>query len=126
MIAMSLAAQMRFSSSASCGFTKEPVGLFGCTTSTARHREAASVCAFHRGLHRLKVDLPSVVIHQFVRFQLHVLQVGEKIEKRVAWRRNQDRVSRIAQQPKQKRVRLAGAGGQDEIVRRDTRLPCAA
>ncbi len=55
-----------------------------------------TVRAFYRRLRRVKIDLPTVVIYQLVGFELHVLEIGQEVEKRVAGGRDQYRVSRIA------------------------------
>ena len=58
--------------------------------------------------------------------QLHILQVGEKLEQRIARLRHQDFVPGIAQQSKNVGVAFAGAGGEDERFRIELRIRHAA
>src|SRR3954470_3268055 len=67
----------------------------------------------------MKVDLPAMVVYQRIRDETHVLQLGEKIEQRIAWFGNEDFVTGIAEQTKNKRIAFAGAGGEDERFRID-------
>src|SRR3954467_15240031 len=67
----------------------------------------------------MKVDLPAVVVDQRIWDETHVLQLGEKIEQRIAWFGNEDFVTGIAEQTKSKRISFAGAGGEDERFRID-------
>src|SRR5256885_6366099 len=64
----------------------------------------------------MKVDLPSVVVDQRIWDETHVLQLGEKIEQRIAWFGNEDFVTGIAEQTKNKRIAFAGAGGEDKKI----------
>src|SRR5256885_4029833 len=63
------------------------------------------------------INLPAMVVNKRVRHQIHVLQIAQKIEQRIARLRNQNLVFGIAKQTKDVRVTLAGAGD-----RKSTRL----
>src|SRR3974377_2210097 len=68
------------------------------------------------GLQRREVDLPAVVIHQFVRDETNVVEIGQKIKEWVAGCGHQHAIARVAQQAKYKRVGLAGAGGENKVI----------
>src|SRR6516225_10103207 len=71
---------------------------------------------FDSPMQRVEIDLPSMVVYQFIRNEFHILQICEKVEQRVAWGWYQHDVSGIAEQPKNERVAFAGAGGKNQIV----------
>ena len=68
---------------------------------------------------RRRVQMPAIVVKERVRDQPNIVQIGEKIEERIARLRNQHLVPRIAKQPKKVAVSLAGAGCQEEVLRID-------
>ena len=51
----------------------------------------------HRLLHGMKIHLPTVVVNERVRDQPHVLQISQKLEKRVARFRYQKLIASIAE-----------------------------
>src|SRR5437879_4050848 len=63
-----------------------------------------------------QINLPAMVVNKRVRHELHVLQIAQKIEQRIARLRNQNLVFGIAKQTKDVRVTLAGAGGENNIL----------
>src|SRR5579859_2941937 len=70
---------------------------------------------------RVQVNVPAMIVKHGVAHQLYVIHIGQKIEKRITRRWNQDFVSRIAKQAEDEGVRLAGADGEQEIVGGDLR-----
>ena len=69
-----------------------------------------------RRIEGVKVDLPAVVVNERVANQAHVLNVCEKIEKRIAGSGDQDFVTWIAEKTKDEGIGFAGAGGQQNVV----------
>ena len=65
------------------------------------------------------VDRPRVVFEQTIRTQRHGFESGQQLEQRVARLRDEHRVTGIAEQLEQQRVRLARAGGDDDAIGRD-------
>ena len=63
-----------------------------------------------------KIDPPAEVIEERIGLEADVVQGGKKVEQRIAWLCNEDFVTRIAKKAKEKRVRFAGAGGEDESI----------
>jgi hypothetical protein len=43
----------------------------------------------------MKIDLPPMVIEKRIGNQLHILEVGEKVEKRIAWFGDKDFIAWI-------------------------------
>src|SRR5262249_42038555 len=70
-----------------------------------------------RRLERVEVDLPPVVVNQRVGNQLYVLQLGEKIEERIARLGDQNLVVGVRKQAKHKAVGFPAAGSQNERLR---------
>src|SRR5437879_4992561 len=62
-----------------------------------------------------QIDVPAVVVKKRVVHQADIVQVGQKLEQGIAGRRNQNFVIRIAEQAEEKRISLAGAGGEDDL-----------
>ena len=71
----------------------------------------------HRLLQRRKIYLPAMVINQRIRNQPHILQIRQKLKERITRLRHQQLVSRVAQQAKHERIPLAGACGQNDLLR---------
>ena len=69
----------------------------------------------------MKINLPSVIVKQGIWRELYVLNVGEKIEQGIAWRRNQELVPWIAESSKHKRICFARAGGKNHVLDIDKR-----
>jgi len=67
----------------------------------------------------MDIDLPSVIVKQRIAHQLNILDVRQKIEKRIARRRNQKFIARIAKRSKDVGIRFACAGGEENIFDRD-------
>ena len=65
------------------------------------------------------LDLPAMVVNQRSRAQADIVEDGEEIEQRIARLRDDNVAARIAQQPEQVAVRLAGAGGEDDLIGSD-------
>src|SRR6266496_3117578 len=63
-----------------------------------------------------KINLPAVVVDHWVRYQLHVLQIAQKIEQWIARLRNQDFVFGVAKEPEDVGIAFAGAGGENNIL----------
>src|SRR3954468_8363234 len=64
----------------------------------------------HCRFKRVQVDMPAVIVEERVRRELHVLYSRQQVEQRIARRRDQHLIARIAKQSKQERVGLARAG----------------
>src|SRR6266702_6718252 len=75
-------------------------------------------------LQRMKIDLPSVVVKEWVARQLHVLNFREKVEERVAGLGDQKLVAGITQSSKDVRIRFAGAGREENILGRNVIITC--
>src|SRR5690348_14673004 len=67
-------------------------------------------------LQRMRVDVPAVIVKQRIADELYVIHVRQEIKKRIAGRGDQEFVAKIAEQAKNERVILAGAGGEEQIV----------
>src|SRR5262249_41840 len=61
-----------------------------------------------------EVELPAVIVEQRVADEFYVLQLGEKIEERIAGRGNENFVAGIAEQAEDEGVGFAGAGGEED------------
>src|SRR5450432_787389 len=70
-------------------------------------------------LQSVKIDVPAVVIEERVAGERYVVHVGEEIKQRIAGRRDQEFVARIAEQTEDERVCFAGAGCEEQIVKGD-------
>jgi hypothetical protein len=64
----------------------------------------------------LRIDLPAVVVDQRGCFQLYIVQYGQKVEERIAGLSDKNLAARIAEQPEEKAVGLAGAGGEHNLL----------
>ena len=106
-----------FNNSRSRWLTYDPVGLLGCTTTTAR------VLGVNRLSQRVKIDLPAVIVEQWVGYEVHVLEVGEKLKQRIARFGHQNFIAGIAQQAKDVGIAFAGAGREHYRFRIDFKLP---
>jgi len=87
-----------------------PVGLFGETLITARARGVTA----RRSESRSMCQAPSYAKRYGSACTPRALPM---LEQRVAWRRHQHGVARIAQQLEQEAVRLAGARGEQDVRR---------
>src|ERR1700674_3773020 len=67
----------------------------------------------------MEIDLPSVIVKQRIADQLNILDVRQKIEKRIARRRNQKFIARIAKRSKNVGICFARARGEENIFDRD-------
>ena len=65
-------------------------------------------------LERVQVHAPAGVVAQPVRGEAHALQTRERLEEGIARARNEDLVTRIAEESKEVRVGLARAGGEED------------
>src|SRR5436309_2665497 len=70
-------------------------------------------------LQRMHVDMPAVIVKKRIADELYVIHVRQEIKQRIAGRGNQEFVAGIAQQAKNERVRLAGAGSEEQIIDED-------
>src|ERR1019366_9217501 len=61
-------------------------------------------------------DLPTVIVKQWIRNELNVGEIGEKLEQRIARFGYKDLVGGIAEQAEDVRVGFAGAGGQNQAL----------
>ena len=68
---------------------------------------------------RLEVEVPAMIVEKLVGNQPHIIQLGQKVEQRIARLANQHLVAGIAEQPEEKAVGLAGAGGEKDLFRID-------
>jgi hypothetical protein len=102
--------QRRASSAASHGLVKCPVGLFGCTTTIA------AGAGGDRASYRLRIDLPALVVDERRGFEAHIVERGEKVEERISGLCDEDFIAGIAKQAEEEAVRLAGAGGEQQLV----------
>src|SRR5438552_840390 len=57
-----------------------------------------------------EINVPAVVVKKRVVHQADIVEIGEKLKKWIAGRRNQDFVIGIAEQAEEERISLAGAG----------------
>src|SRR3989442_15515877 len=87
-----------------------PGGIIGMNNN----RSARAGC--DRLLQSMKVDLPVVVIDQRIAHQFYILNVGQKLEQRIAGGWDQQLVTGIAEHPKNKGICLAGAGGEKYVL----------
>src|SRR5262249_51463030 len=77
-------------------------------------------CLWRDGLLQcMKVDMPAMIVKQWIAYELHVIYICQKIKKRIAWRGNQNFIARIAEQPEDMGVSFAGADRQKKIVSAD-------
>src|ERR1039458_102434 len=67
-----------------------------------------------RFVKRVEVDLPAVIVNQWVRDEFDIGEIGEKFEQRIARLRHENLVVRIAEQTEDVGIGFAGAGGQNE------------
>src|SRR6267378_5736639 len=65
---------------------------------------------------RIEIDLPTVIVEQWIRNECNVGEIGQKLEERVARFRYKNLVGGIAEQTEDVRVGFAGAGGQNHAV----------
>ena len=63
-----------------------------------------------------KVDVPAVIVEEWVRDEADIADLGEEVEKGVAWLGDEDFITGIAKQAEERAVGLAGAGGEDELT----------
>src|SRR5438045_2058190 len=63
-----------------------------------------------------EINVPPMVVKKRVVHQANIVEVGQKLEQRIAGRRNQNFVIRIAEQAEEKRISLAGAGGEKDFL----------
>ena len=63
-----------------------------------------------------KIDLPTVVVEELVGRQTDIVELRQEVDERIARLGNQHLISRIAQQPEEEAVGLAGAGGQEKML----------
>ncbi len=61
--------------------------------------------------------MPAVIVEKLIRDQPHIVQPGQEVEQWVARLANQHLVPRIAEQPEEEAVGLAGAGGEKDLLR---------
>src|ERR1700691_2582119 len=66
---------------------------------------------------RLQVQMPAMIVEELIGNQPHVVQPGQEIEQRVAGLADQHLFARVAEQPEQEAVGLAGAGGEKDLIR---------
>ena len=92
-------------------FYKRSGGIVGM------HDEHGARAWRERGSQRVEIDLPAVIVEQRVRNQAHVGKIGKKLEQRVARSRNQNFISRFAQQAKDIAVPFARTRGKHDIFR---------
>src|SRR5258708_38830454 len=64
----------------------------------------------------MKIDLPPVGVKKRIAQQTDVLNVRQKIEQRITWRRNQKLVAWVAKRPKHIGIRFTRAGRKEYIV----------
>ena len=69
----------------------------------------------YRALQRMKIHLPAVVVDQRIGHEADIVQLGKEIEQRIAGLRDQQFISRIAEQAKNVGVAFAGAGREDQL-----------
>src|SRR5580658_5917929 len=74
-------------------------------------------------LQSVEINLPAVIVVEWVAHKLHVLNIGEKCEERVAGLGDQDFIAGVAERAEDVGVGLAGAGGEDDAV--DRHFPAA-
>src|SRR5258708_24237943 len=70
-------------------------------------------------LQRMKIDLPSVIVKERIAHQADVLNLRQKIEQRITWRRYQEFIARVAERSKDVGIRFAGAGREENVLRRN-------
>src|SRR5437899_5438259 len=64
----------------------------------------------------MKVALPVVIIDPRIAPQFYILNVGQKLEQRIAEAWDQQLITGIAEHPKNKGICLAGAGGEKYVL----------
>ena len=78
---------------------------------------------------RVQVETPAMVsvktstrvIQQRVRYELHIVNRRQQVEERITGLRDQHLVARIAEQPEEPAISLAGAGGEHNLFHVDAR-----
>ena len=70
-----------------------------------------------RLLQSVEINLPSVVVQQWIADELYVVNIRQKTKERITGLGYQKLVTRIAKKAKRKRVGFAGAGGEDYVFR---------
>lgn len=68
---------------------------------------------------RREIELPAVVVDEGVADKFDVIEIGEEIEEWVAGAEDENFVAGIAEKAEEVRVGFAGAGGEEEVARRD-------
>ena len=120
MTARSAAAAISARRARSEAATNDPVGLFGFTSTSTRARPLlvarlapARASAADQAV---EVDVPVAVVGQAITHRPNPFQSRQVVEERIARLWDQHGVARIAEQLEQQRVRLAGAGGDHDLV----------
>ena len=98
--------------SCSAALTYEPVGLFGIDDEDGARAIGQRVAQTRRA-----IDLPSLMKLEREVVQLDQLQRGEMFEQRIRRRRGEHRIAGIAEEFEEKRIRLAGRRGDDDVAR---------
>src|ERR1700686_1988919 len=65
---------------------------------------------------RIEIDLPTVIVEQWIRNKFNVGEIGQKLEQRIARVRYKNLVAGIAEQTEDVRVGFAGACSQDQAL----------
>ena len=89
-----------------------PSGIVGVDDGNS-----ARVRGVHAAAQRLEVNVPAMIVEKLIRNQLHIIQLRQEIEQRVARLPNQHLVPGIAQQPEEEAVGFAGTGGEKDLLR---------
>jgi len=63
----------------------------------------------------LRIDLPALVVDERRGFEAHIVKGGEKVEERISGLCDEDFIAGIAEQAEEEAVRLAGAGGEQQL-----------
>src|SRR5580700_10211875 len=92
------------------------LGEMTCGIVWVDHRNRSGARG-HPPAQRLQVQMPAVIVEKLIRDQPHVVQPGQEVEQRVARLANQHLVPRIAEQPEEEAVGLAGAGSEKDLFR---------
>src|SRR5215469_7405418 len=82
------------------------------------HHDRTRLLAY-RLFQGMQVNLPSVVIEQRIRNQLHIFEIGQELKQGIARLRYKNFIAWIREQPKDVRISFASAGGEDQIFWRD-------
>ena len=64
----------------------------------------------------LQVQMPAMIVEELIGNQPHVVQPGQEIEQWVAGLADQHLVARVAEQPEEEAVGLAGTGGEKDLI----------